>query len=115
MAPNLQTNLVCLDSFCLSNIEQTNPPNVSTMPESLAFSNPGRTHRTQNLYHCAMTSLGFDIFRKMEDGHPLWIAEVAVLKEAKTQLYALASKAPGEYFIRDASNGKIIFEFVSPR
>ncbi len=71
-------------------------------------------HRIENLYHCAMTSLGFDIFRKMEDGHPLWIAEVAVLKEAKAQLHALALKAPGEYFIRDASNGRIIFEFVSP-
>jgi len=85
------------------------------MPESAAFLAPGRTHRTENLHHHAMTSLGFDIFRKMEDGHPLWIAEVAVLKEAKTQLHALASKAPGEYFIRDASNGRIIFEFVSPR
>ena len=85
------------------------------MPESFAFFAPGRTHWTENLYHLAMTSLGFDIFRKMEDGHPLWLAEVRVLKEAKTQLYALASKSPGEYFIRDASNGKIIFEFVSPQ
>jgi hypothetical protein len=85
------------------------------MPESFAFFIPGRTHRIENLHHCAMTSLGFDIFRKMEDGHPLWIAEVAVLKEAKAQLYALASKAPGEYFIRDASNGRIVFEFVSPQ
>ena len=85
------------------------------MRPSVAPFVPGRSHRIENLYHCAMTSLGFDIFRKMEDGHPLWLAEVAVLKEAKTQLYALASKSPGEYFIRDASNGRIIFEFVSPR
>jgi hypothetical protein len=85
------------------------------MRPSVASFVPGKTHRTENLHHDAMTSLGFDIFRKMEDGHPLWLAEVAVLKEAKTQLYALASKSPGEYFIRDASNGRIIFEFVSPR
>ena len=115
MAANLQTNLVSSDNICLSNIEQTKAPDLPTMLGSSAFFIPGRTHRTENLHHRAMTSLGFDIFRKMEDGHPLWIAEVAVLKEAKAQLYALASKAPGEYFIRDASNGQIIFEFVSPR
>jgi hypothetical protein len=84
------------------------------MLKSFAFFNPGRTHRTENLHHCAMTNLGFDIFRKMEDGHPLWIAEVAVLEKAKAHLHALASKAPGEYFIRDASNGQIVFNFVSP-
>jgi len=115
MAPNLQINLVSSDTICLSNIEQTKAPDLPTMLESFAFFIPGRTHRTENLHHCAMTSLGFDIFRKMEDGHPLWIAEVAILEKAKTQLHALASKAPGEYFIRDASNGQIIFEFVSPR
>jgi hypothetical protein len=85
------------------------------MPESFAFFNPGRTHKTENLHRCSMTSLGFDIFRKMEDGHPLWIAEVAVLEQAKAQLQALASKAPGEYFIRDAFTGEIVFNFVSPR
>jgi hypothetical protein len=85
------------------------------MPESSAFFNPGRTHETENLHPDAMISLGFDIFRKMEDGHPLWIAEVTVLAQAKEQLQALASKAPGEYFIRDASTGQIVFNFVSPR
>ena len=115
MAANLQTNLVSSDSICLSNIEQTKAPDLPTMLGSSAFFIPGRTHRTENLHQRAMTSLGFDIFRKMEDGHPLWIAEAAILEKAKTQLHALASKAPGEYFIRDASTGEVVFNFVSPR
>jgi|HubBroStandDraft_6_1064221.scaffolds.fasta_scaffold119482_3 hypothetical protein len=115
MAANLQTNLVSSDNICLSNIEQTKAPALPIMLGSFAFFIPGRTHRTENLHHRAMTRLGFDIFRKMEDGHPLWIAEVAILEKAKTHLHELASRAPGEYFIRDASNGQIIFEFVSPR
>jgi hypothetical protein len=61
-----------------------------------------------------MTNLGFDIFRKLEDGHPLWIAEVVSLEEAKANLHALASKSGGEYFIRDAATGKIVFNFISP-
>jgi hypothetical protein len=60
-----------------------------------------------------MPSLGFDIFRMLHDGHPLWIAEVATLEEAKNNLHALALKSRGEYFIRDASNGQIVFKFVS--
>jgi hypothetical protein len=56
--------------------------------------------------------LGFDVFRKLDDGHPLWIAEFASIEEAKTNLQMLTSKAPAEYFIRDASSGVIVFKFV---
>jgi hypothetical protein len=61
-----------------------------------------------------MPSLGFDIFRTLHDGHPLWIAEVATLEQAKINLHALALKSRGEYFIREASTGEIVFKFVSP-
>jgi hypothetical protein len=61
-----------------------------------------------------MPSLGFDLFRTLDDGHPLWIAEVATLEQAKTNLHALALKSRGVYFIREASTGKIVFKFVSP-
>jgi hypothetical protein len=55
--------------------------------------------------------LGFDIFRTLEDGAPLWIKQVATLDDAKIHLAALASSTPAEYFIRDASTGEIIFQW----
>jgi hypothetical protein len=109
----LQNNLECSANFCLSNIEQTKNLIGPTLPKSFAFSYPGRPLKTWNLHHRAMPSLGFDIFRMLHDGHPLWIAEVATLEEAKNNLHALALKSRGEYFIRDASNGEIVFKFAS--
>jgi hypothetical protein len=60
--------------------------------------------------------LGFDIFRKLDDGTPLWIKQVATLDDGKKHLETLISSVPGEYFIRDASTGEIIFKWdgVSP-
>jgi len=57
---------------------------------------------------------GYDIFRKLDDGAPLWIKQVATLDEAKLSLEALFSNTPGEYFIRDASKGEIIFTTMPP-
>lgn len=52
--------------------------------------------------------LGFDIFRKMDDGTPLWIQQVATLDDGKLHLDALMCAVPAEYFIRDASTGEIV-------
>jgi hypothetical protein len=52
--------------------------------------------------------LGFDIFRTLDDGTPLWIKQVATLDDGKKHLHALRSDAPAEYFIRDASTGEIV-------
>jgi hypothetical protein len=52
--------------------------------------------------------LGFDIFRSLDDGTPLWIKQVATLDDGKQHLAALMSAAPAEYFIRDASTGEIV-------
>jgi len=52
--------------------------------------------------------LGYDIFRELSDGHPLWIAQAATLKEAQEKLDTLARTVPAKYFIRDATNAKII-------
>jgi len=52
--------------------------------------------------------LGFDIFRTLDDGTPLWIKQVATLDDGKKQLEALVSAEPAEYFIRDASTGEIV-------
>jgi hypothetical protein len=51
---------------------------------------------------------GYDIFRMLDDGTPLWIKQVATLDEGKKHLDALISAAPAEYFIRDAATGQIV-------
>ena len=52
--------------------------------------------------------LGYDIFRELSDGNPLWIAQAATLKEAEDQLDTLARTLPGKYFIRDATSATIV-------
>jgi hypothetical protein len=52
--------------------------------------------------------LGYDIFRQLENGSPLWIAQVDSLDEAKNKLDSLIRSSPGQYFVRDAENGKVI-------
>jgi hypothetical protein len=34
-------------------------------------------------------SLGYDIFKKLEDGSPFWVTQVTTLTEAKEKLAAL--------------------------
>lgn len=50
----------------------------------------------------------FDIFKKLPDGHPLWVKAVEGLEEARNQLARLAVSSPGEYFIYSARNGCIV-------
>jgi hypothetical protein len=52
--------------------------------------------------------LGFDIFRTLDDGTPLWIKQVATLDDGKERLNELIRAMPGEYFVRDASTGEIV-------
>jgi hypothetical protein len=51
---------------------------------------------------------GFDIFRTLDDGTPLWIMQVGSLDDGRKHLDQLISSAPGEYFIRDASSGEVV-------
>lgn len=53
-------------------------------------------------------SLGYDIFRELSDGNPLWIAQAGTLEEAHDKLEMLARTVPARYFIRDAASAKII-------
>jgi hypothetical protein len=53
-------------------------------------------------------NLGFDIFRELGDGSPLWVTHAPTLKEAQDKLDTLARTLPAEYFIRDATNAKIV-------
>jgi hypothetical protein len=50
----------------------------------------------------------FDIFKRLPDGHPLWVKAVEGLEEAKAQLARLAASAPGEYFIYSVRNARIV-------
>jgi len=52
----------------------------------------------------------FDIFKRLPDGHPLWVNAVEGLEEARNQLARLAVNSPGEYFIYSARNGCIVQE-----
>lgn len=50
----------------------------------------------------------FDIFKKLPDGHPLWVKAVDGLEEAKNQLARLAASSPGEYFIYSVRKGCVV-------
>jgi len=52
--------------------------------------------------------LGFDIFRRLDDGSPLWVAQANSIAEARTRLAALRQDCPGRYFVRDAETGQSI-------
>jgi hypothetical protein len=56
----------------------------------------------------AVMDAKFDIFKKLPDGHPLWVKAVDGLEEARNQLARLAVSSPGEYFIYSARNGRIV-------
>jgi len=50
----------------------------------------------------------FDIFMRLPDGQPIWVKAVESLEEARHQLTKIAEEAPGEYFIFNARNGRVI-------
>ncbi len=53
-------------------------------------------------------SLGYDIFRKLGDGSPLWMGQAATLAEAKEKVMTLLRTVPARYFLRDANTGQLI-------
>jgi hypothetical protein len=61
-----------------------------------------------DLVVCAVhyMKLGFDIFRRLEDGSPLWIAQVNSVAEARIKLQTMRQFSPGHYFVRDAETGQ---------
>jgi hypothetical protein len=54
---------------------------------------------------------GFDIFRQLDDGSPIWIANVATRAKAEQQVASLRLSTPARYFIRDAESGAIVNDF----
>jgi hypothetical protein len=57
----------------------------------------------------------FDIFKKLPDGHPMWLKAVEGLEEAKVQLARLAASGSGEYFIYCVRKGCVVQEAIGSR
>jgi hypothetical protein len=55
-----------------------------------------------------LLSLGFDIFRRMEDGSVIWVGEAETLQLARQKLEASNAAKPGTYFVRDAATGEVV-------
>jgi hypothetical protein len=58
--------------------------------------------------------LGYDIFCQLDDGSPLWVAQVDSVGEAKKKLVSLLASTPGQYFVRDAATGEVVSGLASP-
>ncbi|MCU1241900.1 MAG: hypothetical protein JWO71_2626 [Candidatus Acidoferrum typicum] len=52
--------------------------------------------------------LGYDIFQKLDDGSPLWIANVQTRAQALQKVALLRRSAAARYFVRDAETGVVI-------
>jgi hypothetical protein len=52
----------------------------------------------------------FDIFKKLPDGHPIWVAAVDGLDEARVELARLAASSPDEYFIYSVQDGCVVVQ-----
>jgi hypothetical protein len=52
--------------------------------------------------------LGFDIFRQLDDGSPIWIANVQTRTQAQQKVATLRPTVPARYFVRDAVTGAVI-------
>lgn len=50
----------------------------------------------------------YDIFRRLPDGGPIWIEAVPTLESAKIRLTSLLEAQPGDYFVYDLLQSKII-------
>jgi hypothetical protein len=53
-------------------------------------------------------TLGYDIFRRLEDGSPIWIANVQTRKQAEQRVALLRRSDPSRYFLRNAETGAVI-------
>jgi|HubBroStandDraft_6_1064221.scaffolds.fasta_scaffold786248_2 hypothetical protein len=51
---------------------------------------------------------GYDIFKKLQDGSPIWITPVTTLEEARNRVNALLSAERAQYFIHNASTGEVL-------
>jgi hypothetical protein len=50
----------------------------------------------------------YDIFRRLPDGGPIWIEAVQTLEGARARLTSLLAAQPGDYFVYDLFQSKIV-------
>ena len=50
----------------------------------------------------------YDIFRRLPDGGPVWIEAVQTLEGARARLTLLSEAQPGDYFVYDLIQNKIV-------
>ena len=51
---------------------------------------------------------GYDIFKKLHDGSPIWVMQASTVEDARNHLEALISVEHAEYFIRNAATGAVL-------
>jgi hypothetical protein len=51
---------------------------------------------------------GYDIFRQLDDGSPIWIGNVPTRAQALEKLASLRRSAPARFFARNAETGAVI-------
>jgi hypothetical protein len=95
----------CGSAIRLFKIEQTRRFLLITLARQLA-TRIGR-HRWRQAGTEPM-KFGFDIFRQLDDGSPLWIANVETREQAEREIASLQRVAPARYFIRDAETGAVV-------
>jgi hypothetical protein len=104
---------VCLsstrdDGLSLFKIEQTLVLLTSTL------ASPSRFTRSfgaaVGVPFLGIMKLGFDVFRKLDDGSPIWVANVQTRAQAEQMVESLRRSAPARYFVRDAESGAVIID-----
>jgi hypothetical protein len=73
-------------------------PGVAFQKEALQY---------DRVWRSAMMDTTFDIFKKLPDGHPIWVKAVDGLEEAKRQMMQMSDRAPGNYFICNLKSGRV--------
>lgn len=66
-----------------------------------------------NTFDGGSLTLGFDIFKAVENGEVVWVGCAESLTDAKSRIALLLSSSPSRYFVRDAANGQIVAD-MSP-
>ena len=54
--------------------------------------------------------LGYDIFRQLDDGSPIWIANVQTRAQAEQRVALLRCSVPARYFLRNAETGAVVID-----
>ncbi len=53
-------------------------------------------------------SCKFDVFKRDLTGHPIWMAALEGLEEAKERMNRFAEDSPGQYFIYSEERGIVL-------